>query len=719
MSISRPRRSGRAFSVVLVFLLAPAACIAGTYVVDTLADDNDGAGVNGTSLREAIDAANAAGGDDTITFSVSGTITLTADLPNITSNIAITGPGASNLTIHGADAYRAFIVMGTTVSISGLTVAHTRVVGGDGGATSASGGGGSGAMGAALFVNAGSVAVSSVTFTDNAVVGGAGGSGPGGSNLSGGGGGGFGVTRPSDRDGAGGGFLGGAGGGVGAPGGEGAGGGGGSWGGDGAAGGFGGGGGGGGQNLFSNPSPDGGVGGFGGGGGGGGPGSGSPGGVGGSFAGDGASPPSGLAGGGGGGAGLGGAIFARAGTLTLNNCTFNSNSATGGAGGIHDGNGSDGQGKGGAIFIHTGATAFAAGLTHSGNYAADDVDTTGDDDDVYGTLLTSPTVASITRFNADPTNGAQVSFSVAFSAAVTGVDASDFQLAASGIAGATIDAVSGSGSVYTVTVGAGAGSGTLGLNLVDDDSILDSGSTALGGPGAGNGSFTGAIYTLDRTAPVVTLTPDTTDIGTATTAVFTLNNSETIYSYFPSMFQVNHSGTSHETITEEALSLTSFRITVEGIGGSGTFTFEVVAGAISDEAGNATSGAISAAVTRTAPASGDDSDPDNDNANINDNSNDNDNSAGNDNANDNENGDAGVTPDDSVNSDDASGDDTDATTNDVASEEESDDVIAGVTDALVDEPTSGCGAGVCGAVSLTQLVLLFVGIHGLRGRSRR
>jgi hypothetical protein len=50
-------------------------------------------------------------------------------------------------------------------------------------------------------------------------------------------------------------------------------------------------------------------------------------------------------------------------------------------------------------------------------------------------------------------------------------------------------------------VSTGSGSGTIGLNLVDDDSIIDTNGTPLGGKGAGNGDFTGLAYTLDKTAP--------------------------------------------------------------------------------------------------------------------------------------------------------------------------------------------------------------------------
>jgi hypothetical protein len=115
----------------------------------------------------------------------------------------------------------------------------------------------------------------------------------------------------------------------------------------------------------------------------------------------------------------------------------------------------------------------------------------------------APVATGIARADADPTNAASVGFIVTFSAAVTGVDQSDFALATSGgISGASVTGVSGSGSTRTVTVGTGAGSGTLRLDLTDDDSIVDGFSVALGGTGAGNGDFSGGQqYTIDRLAP--------------------------------------------------------------------------------------------------------------------------------------------------------------------------------------------------------------------------
>lgn len=100
----------------LVSLLAACCCatpaFAATITVDSLAD---GDGVNGNcTLREAIESANGDSaednctqgvGDDEIVFSVSGSIMLTADLPNITDNLTITGKGVDQTVIDGNDLY--------------------------------------------------------------------------------------------------------------------------------------------------------------------------------------------------------------------------------------------------------------------------------------------------------------------------------------------------------------------------------------------------------------------------------------------------------------------------------------------------------------------------------------------------------------------------------------------------------------------------------------
>ncbi|MBI5965134.1 MAG: CSLREA domain-containing protein, partial [Chloroflexi bacterium] len=97
-----------------------------------------------------------------------------------------------------------------------------------------------------------------------------------------------------------------------------------------------------------------------------------------------------------------------------------------------------------------------------------------------------PVVISSTRTDLNPTLAASVNFTVTFSETVTGVDASDFSLTTSGVSGAAVSGVSGSGRFYTVTVSTGTGAGTIRLDVVDDDTIKDASNTSLGGAGAGN-----------------------------------------------------------------------------------------------------------------------------------------------------------------------------------------------------------------------------------------
>src|SRR5207247_2298412 len=119
---------------------------------------------------------------------------------------------------------------------------------------------------------------------------------------------------------------------------------------------------------------------------------------------------------------------------------------------------------------------------------------------------TPPTVSSINRASASLTNASSVQFSVTFSESVTAVTTGEFTLVTTGVSSASISSVNGSGTAYTVTVSTGSGTGTIGLNLTDDDSIIDSASNPLGGAGSGNGNFTGQVYTIDKTAPTAAIT---------------------------------------------------------------------------------------------------------------------------------------------------------------------------------------------------------------------
>jgi hypothetical protein len=368
------------FSVILpaaVFLGSASLIEAATYeVINT---NDSGAG----TLRQTVLVA--VSGGDTIVFapSLNGqTITLTSGEITVKTNLTISGPGSALLTVSGNNASRVFDFKGGVSTISGLTIAHGRVAGGNG-ITGDGGGGGGGGMGAGLLADTSStVSIQDVTFASNTVIGGNGGgnegaaSGDPGAAGGAGNGGSSGATAGEGQLGNnsnGGLLLGGA------PGANSGGGGGGTASGIGAA----------------SPGGNGSYGGGGGGGGGNG-GYAAPGGAGGTSAGLGGAGGAGAetttGGGGGGGAGLGGAICVwQSAFVILSNATFDANSAVGGTGGA---NGQNGQGKGGAIFVYPGGVAEETNLTFSGNSSGNGgngvLSTNGlviDNANVYGSFL--------------------------------------------------------------------------------------------------------------------------------------------------------------------------------------------------------------------------------------------------------------------------------------------------------------------------------------------
>jgi hypothetical protein len=136
-----------------MILLFAASAFASTDVVTTLADSGTG------SLRAALAAANSG---DTIVFSpgLTGTITLASTLM-INQNVTIQGPGASSLTISGANQVAVFVVSSAVTNgiISGLTIANGNTGGEPGGGIS----------------NNGVLTVTNSSFNDNSTGGNAGG----------------------------------------------------------------------------------------------------------------------------------------------------------------------------------------------------------------------------------------------------------------------------------------------------------------------------------------------------------------------------------------------------------------------------------------------------------------------------------------------------------------------------------------------------------------
>ena len=141
----------------VVLSSAPAGANA-PIVVTSLSD----IGAPGT-LRWAIEQANTDPGQDQITFSVTGTITLLGDLPHITDAVHINGPGPSSLTIDGADTYRVLLfdrVYSTSGDneVTGLTITHGNA------ASNPNGGGGA----IQVFYGTADMLIQDVVLHDNA-----------------------------------------------------------------------------------------------------------------------------------------------------------------------------------------------------------------------------------------------------------------------------------------------------------------------------------------------------------------------------------------------------------------------------------------------------------------------------------------------------------------------------------------------------------------------
>jgi membrane-bound inhibitor of C-type lysozyme len=207
--------------------------------------------------------------------------------------------------------------------------------------------------------------------------------------------------------------------------------------------------------------------------------------------------------------------------------------------------------------------------------------------------ISPPEVSAIDRLNpATPsTGGTTVTYAVTFNYAVTGVDASDFQVVTSGgVIAASNVTVSGSGASYTATISAIHGVGTLQLDLIDNDSISDSLGNPLGGPGLYNGSFFGQSYTVLQALPTVLSITGTNPAEATTSAssvTYTVTFSEPVTGVDPGDFSLALNGVSATTPVVVSGSGSLYTVTINGITGDGTLGLNLVDnGSIRDALGN-------------------------------------------------------------------------------------------------------------------------------------
>ena len=203
-----------------------------------------------------------------------------------------------------------------------------------------------------------------------------------------------------------------------------------------------------------------------------------------------------------------------------------------------------------------------------------------------GTILTVnksvPTVSSIAPASS-PTNAASTTFLVTFNEAVSGVAASNLSLNTSGVSGASITGVTGSGGTRTVTVSTGSGSGTIRLDLSSTTpAITDVAANALTATYSG-----GTVLTVDKTAPTVTINQAAgqTDPAYANPIHFTVVFSEAVSGFASNDITIGGTAGGSKTATISGTGPT-YDVAISGVTTPGTVTASVAASRVIDAAGN-------------------------------------------------------------------------------------------------------------------------------------
>lgn len=189
-------------------------------------------------------------------------------------------------------------------------------------------------------------------------------------------------------------------------------------------------------------------------------------------------------------------------------------------------------------------------------------------------------VSSIALAQASSTNATSVTYTVTFNKSVSGVTQADFALAASGVTGAAITGIAGSGATYTVTASTGIGNGSLGLNLIDSAAqISDAAGNTLGGGNGGGILFTGESYTIDRTLPtIVSVLPDGASPMNQPSVTFTVTFNENVTGVDATDFTPVVNGITGAQVTDVRGSGATYTVTVSTGTGSGTLGLNVVDG---------------------------------------------------------------------------------------------------------------------------------------------
>ncbi len=189
-------------------------------------------------------------------------------------------------------------------------------------------------------------------------------------------------------------------------------------------------------------------------------------------------------------------------------------------------------------------------------------------------FTTSVEVESIVRHSpsSSQTNENSVVYEVNLSGSASGLSTSNFNLTTTGVSGASVSNLSGSGDTYEVTVNTGSGDGTVRLDLANSSGVS---------PAIHNVPFTsGETYTINKTEPTVAISSTESSPTNASTIPISIDFSEGVTGFV--IGDITVTGGSPSNFSGSGSSYT-VDVTPSG---DGTITVDVPAGVAQDAAGN-------------------------------------------------------------------------------------------------------------------------------------
>ena len=189
----------------------------------------------------------------------------------------------------------------------------------------------------------------------------------------------------------------------------------------------------------------------------------------------------------------------------------------------------------------------------------------------------------------DPTSASPITFSVVFSAPVTGFTGSDINFTGSTVGGSLGASVSGSGASYSVSITGMSGNGTV-VASIPADAAIDS-------AGVGNRASTSTdnSVTFDTTAPTVTINQGATQIDPTSTSPiqFSVTFSEPVVGFNAADVSLAGSSVGGTLVASVTGSGANYTVSVTGMSGTGTVVANIPAAAAKDAAGNNSQGSTS------------------------------------------------------------------------------------------------------------------------------